>query len=141
MPLEVVATAVLNRPPRVVRRYLIARWIEPDKKGVVLARDLRGAAGSETAEGPAITALPAFDKAESRLEDESGMASRQTFEVEAYHVAWRYELEPLGPEQTALHMRYAQGGFMARVPWMRSLMTKAMARELARLQRWADRSN
>jgi hypothetical protein len=141
MPLEVMATVVLNRPQRAVRRYLIARWIEPDSKRIVVARNLRGAAGSETADGPAITALPAFDEAESRVEDESGVPSRQAFEVEAYQVAWRYEMEPLGAEQTALHVRYAQGGFMARVPWMRSLMTKAMERETARLQRWADGSN
>ncbi len=30
---------------------------------------------------------------------------------------------------------------MARVPWMRSLMTKAMEREVARLQAWAAGSN
>ncbi len=137
MPLEVSATAVLDRPQRVVRRHLISRWVEPDRKGIAVARGLRGAAKSEIPEGPAINTLPAFDEAESRIEDETRLASRQAFEVEAYQVTWRYELEAAGPQRTTLHVRYAQGGFMARVPGMRRLMTRAMEREIARLQRWA----
>ena len=138
MRVQVSASVVLDQPRPVVRRYLISRWVDPDKEGKVVGRVFAGADEGPTATtGRARDVLPAFEVATSREEERSSPTSRQAFEVEVYGVLWRYELEARGPQQTGLHMVYVQAGFMARVPGMRMLMTRAMERETNRLRRWA----
>lgn len=101
-----------------------------------MGRVTHAANGVAIREGRAREVLAAFDEAESRVEDATDSRSPQSFEVEAYGVLWKYELESRDAHQTKLHLLYVQSGFMARVPGMRTLMKKAMRREVARLQRW-----
>ncbi len=138
MSIELARSVVLDVPRSVVRGYLISRWVDADNIGVAVARVIHGP-GSPTA-GRARDVLPAFHEAASRDEDVSERSPKQAFEVEAYRVMWRYELEAREPHRTGLQMVYVQGGFMAHVPGMRWLMRKAMEREVARLHRWAASS-
>lgn len=137
MPIEVAASVLLDRPRPVVRRYLISRWVDPDKKGIAVGRVIHAASGADIPEGRAREVLAAFDEAESRVEEAIEWPSPQVFEVEVYGVRWKYELQSRDAHQTKLDMLYVQAGFMARVPGMRTLMKKAMRREVARLQKWA----
>lgn len=50
MSVQVSAYVVLDQPRPVVRRYLISRWVDPDKEGKVIGRVL-----AATSEGPTAT--------------------------------------------------------------------------------------
>jgi hypothetical protein len=138
MSIEVARSVVLDVPLSVVRGHLISRWVDADNIGVADARVIHGPGGASA--GRARDVLPAFHAVASRDDGGTARPQNQVFEVEAYKVMWRYELEALEPYRTGLHLVYVQGGFMARVPGIRRLMRKAMEREAARLQKWAASS-
>lgn len=133
MAAEVAATVFLPLQRRVVRRYLIRRWVESDFQRVARARIT---AGAEPRSGPARAVLPVFDSEAGQAED-LGVLSRQAFEVEAHGVLWRYELEATNEHETRLHMAWVQTNWIGSLPGIRAFMGRGMERERARLARWA----